>query len=256
MIQQKIKNKKKVVNTTTLNINKKEIYLIFKNNYFYFIAIVLLSFIFILLTNTIYIFYDDNFVKKEFKKNNIGNYIEDAFEIDIKIRNYLTFQSPIINSDKLKENEIMHLYDVKILFLVGLILILFLPIIIFVLIIKLYKNIKQKFSIKNNNYLIQIIFIIFQINSLVFLIIFGLFGFIIYNYFDYFFILFHKILFFNDLWLMNYDDILIQLYPQSFFINAFSLIILRTMSIFIILWLIIYTFIFLKKYLLKIKNKP
>jgi uncharacterized membrane protein len=233
-----------VVSTTIIKKKLCNLYIIFKKNRFYFILFSLLLFFFVLLFNILYIFYDDNFVNNEFKKTNIENYIINASIIDKEIRDYLTFKKNTISNKDLEENEILHLYDVKILFLIGFILLMVIFIVICLIFYKTYKNIIffiKKFKLFNCNKKILILnfLIIISTITLFFSIITGIVALIIQTNFDFFFIIFHKIFFFNDLWLMNYDDLLIQLYPETFFLNAFKLIFLKTIIFFIFLWLII-----------------
>ncbi|MFP4403141.1 MAG: DUF1461 domain-containing protein [Candidatus Woesearchaeota archaeon] len=241
-----------MVNTITHKKKKKSIYFKFIKKNIYLFIISFLIFILILLTNTLLIFYDNKFTTNQFKLNNAYYTIENVSLIDKEIREYLTFKKNNLTTNFLNEKEKKHLYDVKILFLLGMILSIILLISIIYSFFKLYKKIKTNNNKINKIYQKEINFKKFiKKLSNIFLIsffislIFGLICYLLKNMFNFFFILFHKIFFFNDLWIMDINDKITLLYSNSFFLNSIIAIIFRTILILFSLSIIIYLFYYI-----------
>ena len=155
---------------------------------------------FVFLVNLRVYIYDVNFYEHEFKKLNV--YKEIPKEIALENTNKLISlfkENKELDTDFFNEKERTHLNDVKSLINQAMYL---LYISIFLLIILLILNLKNLSRI----FLVSGLLIIFFILISLFI------------NFDYFFILFHKISFRNDLWLLNPEtDNLIKLFSIGFF---------------------------------------
>lgn len=175
-----------------------------------------------------------------YKKNNVvditGKELEELEIITEDIFSYLRDDSDEeILSSYFNSREIKHMEDVKVLFERGfkikkLSLALFLFAIIGLVVLGESSKIAKG---------------IFYGNLVWWFIIIILFMFTTMN-FNKYFTYFHEIFFDNDLWLLNpYEDLLIQMLPEEFFINIFNRILLFFISILAIIQLISY--IFMKK---------
>lgn len=164
----------------------------------------LLIFFTVILANTIFIFYDDGFVKNEFEKFSTESILNNPGAIDTEIRDYLTGESSKIETDFLNEKEKKHLEDVKRLVTMGKILI---ALFIFLITVSLFEFNKNEMG-KIGNFLG------------IYLILFVLMSFIVNYNFDIFFDLFHRAFFTNELWMMGPQDKITLLYPASFFLDA------------------------------------
>ncbi len=175
-----------------------------------------------------------------YKKNNVvditGKELKELEIITEDIFSYLRDDSDEeILSSYFNSREIRHMEDVKVLFERGfkikkLSLALFLFGIIGLVVLGESSKIAKG---------------IFYGNLVWWFIIIILFMFTTMN-FNKYFTYFHEIFFDNDLWLLNpYEDLLIQMLPEEFFINIFKRILLFFISILAIIQLISY--IFMKK---------
>jgi uncharacterized membrane protein len=109
----------------------------------------------------------------------------------------------------LEQSEISHMFDVRILIIIAFCLFIITNIFLF------NKDFKIKAKEKFEKKLLTKILIIFDIISILSLIFFNLF-----------FTLFHKILFPQGNWIFSSNSLLIQTYPESFFVWMFILIFL------------------------------
>jgi len=116
------------------------------------------------------------------------------------------FQGTELNTESYSEREIFHLKDVRNLIWASWLL-------LFLLLIPIFfsKNIKKELY-KGGIYTI-ILTLLLTLTLLSF---------------STFFTFFHKILFTNDLWLLPANSILIQMFPQEFFIESTKQILLYT----------------------------
>ncbi|MFW5990957.1 MAG: DUF1461 domain-containing protein [Nanoarchaeota archaeon] len=188
-----------------------------------------LIFLVIILANTLFIFYDTSFVHNEFEK--LGVDVSNATKIDREIRDYLVGDKQELNTDFLNEKEKRHLDDVKRLFTLGKILLGLFVLIIAVIIFEMKGSEMPKTGIFLGGF-----FVAFTCLALIVL-----------NFFDTSFIIFHKLFFTNDLWMMTPHDNIIQLYPQQFFMNTFGKIVKRS-----VVWLVIAIGLFNLKYIWKL----
>ncbi len=173
--------------------------------YLHLYSLVILSAI--LLGNTLYMFFDDGF---------ISSYQPDMPEqyhaADRAIRDYLTIRSDSLDTDILNDKEKTHLADVRNLFL-GCVLVFLLM--LACMLIFFNKQDIQEIAGTLPYYSLGLIVVVALLVA----------------HFNTLFILFHRIFFRNDLWMMTPDDKIIILYPGYFFMNAATSIILRTITI-------------------------
>ncbi|KGG80446.1 hypothetical protein Y919_06075 [Caloranaerobacter azorensis H53214] len=187
-------------------------------NLFAIICIVCLP-IAMLLINLEVAAFDISFFKSKYEEYNIedvtGISEENLMLITEKLLDYLKGKRENIIiftevGDKIEqvfeERELLHLKDVRELFRKGYIikdLTLLLSIVSLI-----YIFYKDRIKLKK----------ILIVTSLIQLVLMGLLYILIYSDFYKYFTYFHKILFSNDLWLLNpKTDILIQMYPLEFF---------------------------------------
>ena len=168
------------------------------------------------------IVYNQSFYEKEFQKNNVYETFPEQ-TVDIEVGNLFNY---LINDKKLdttffNEKEKSHLKDVKDMIDSAINLLLILILLFFILLIYFY-NTKQLIIFFNSLMLgsflsIFLILIIFLLSL---------------SNFDDLFLNFHLISFNNDLWLLNPEtDNLIKLFPQQFFYDALSRIVIYSLLI-------------------------
>ena len=188
---------------------------------FNLLIIVFVPLIIILLGFRI-IVYNQSFYEKEFQKNNVYETFPEQ-TVDIEVGNLFNY---LINDKKLdttffNEKEKSHLKDVKDMIDSAINLLLILILLFFILLIYFY-NTKQLIIFFNSLMLgsflsIFLILIIFLLSL---------------SNFDDLFLNFHLISFNNDLWLLNPEtDNLIKLFPQQFFYDALSRIVIYSLLI-------------------------
>lgn len=188
---------------------------------FNLLIIVFVPLIIILLGFRI-IVYNQSFYEKEFQKNNVYETFPEQ-TVDIEVGNLFNY---LINDKKLdttffNEKEKSHLKDVKDMIDSAINLLLILILLFFILLIYFY-NTKQLIIFFNSLMLgsflsIFLILIIFLLSL---------------SNFDDLFLNFHLISFNNDLWLLNPEtDNLIRLFPQQFFYDALSRIVIYSLLI-------------------------
>ena len=193
------------------------------------LIIALFSFIFLLLLSVWIVTYKlPNYYKYEFEKykvyENIGISLDDLLIVNNQMLNYLIDKKESLsditstingkqNVNFFNEREIAHMEDVKELFLSGLRIIFICIILNIILLIILFILSKRKILIYLANGML--------LGSVVFLSILLILGFIISTDFTRYFILFHKIFFTNDLWILDpTTDRLINMVPEGFFIDT------------------------------------
>jgi len=182
-------------------------------------------YIFILLTIFEYSSLNINYFKMKFEENNTSEITqkdsEELIEISMEIIDYLKGnRDNLIIEDKdglvFEGRELKHMEDVRALFDKGYKIkniLLFTALVLAVILKYIYKNKILKLLFKGG--------IIFS----GILIVVGLI--IIFN-FNKAFIIFHEILFSNDLWILNpEEDLLIQMLPSNFFSDLGLLIVKR-----------------------------
>jgi len=182
-------------------------------------------YIFILLTIFEYSSLNINYFKMKFEENNTSEITqkdsEELIEISMEIIDYLKGnRDNLIIEDKdglvFEGRELKHMEDVRALFDKGYKIkniLLFTALVLAVILKNIYKNKILKLLFKGG--------IIFS----GILIVVGLI--IIFN-FNKAFIIFHEILFSNDLWILNpEEDLLIQMLPSNFFSDLGLLIVKR-----------------------------
>ena len=188
---------------------------------FNLLIIVFVPLIIILLGFRI-IVYNQSFYEKEFQKNNVYETFPEQ-TVDIEVGNLFNY---LINDKKLdttffNEKEKSHLKDVKDMIDSAINLLLILILLFFILLIYFY-NTKQLIIFFNSLMLgsflsIFLILIIFLLSL---------------SNFDDLFLNFHLISFNNDLWLLNPEtDNLIKLFPQQFFYDALSRVVIYSLII-------------------------
>lgn len=171
------------------------------NTFILFSWIILFSFLFVIFFSPIHF---------PFTKNNY---------IDTKIVSYIITGNKD-NINFLEENEINHMFDVRLLIIIASILFLITNILL------LNKKFKPMIKEKFDKQILKKILIVFNTICILSIIFFNIF-----------FTLFHKILFPQGNWQFPHNSLLIQTYPESFFIWMFVIILLiiNTFSILLIL---------------------
>jgi len=155
-----------------------------------------------------------DFYQKEFTKLNVYDKIPDA---DVHIENLIDyFNDKEELSSFFNEKEKLHLQDVK--YLINIAFIIFYMLLILFLILSAYFIYKRNYLLILDSLIISG-FIIILLQAVFLLLNFSS-G----------FILFHKILFTNDLWLLNPEtDNLINLFPEKFFYDISLKIMLNSL---------------------------
>jgi integral membrane protein (TIGR01906 family) len=173
------------------------------------IILIISIFNLILLSSLFIISFNENYYLKSFEKNNIYerlNYEKNEIDNSFKeILLYLKNEKSEIKSNLFNERETEHLKDVKNLFNFAKILIALYSFLLIVLIKFVNKN-EIKEILKKSSYLIIGFISLIGISMLI--------------NFEKAFIIFHKILFTNDLWILypSKDNLIIMM-PEILFIN-------------------------------------
>lgn len=173
--------------------------------------------------------YNLNFYMSSYKKNNVSQITgmdeKDLKRVTIKIMDYLKNKEDNLEievhirgelREAFGEREKLHMVDVKKLFLNGYIIrntgIILLVLSTIIILIKSQKPIKDMLtSLLYSGILSFLIVIVIYILTKI--------------DFDKYFTYFHEIFFNNDLWLLDPDELLIQLVPLEFFIDITTRII-------------------------------
>jgi len=177
--------------------------------------------LFNLLSSTSFIVFNQEYYEKEFFVNGVNDLIDKNTTSTITkglINYFKTGNNSFLNSSFFSQRDLLHLVDVRDLinkclfheFLCGAIFLFFLMLV--------FAYNKRKFF--ENSALI------FAVSSLA-LLVFFIFFIITKQSFHTEWVLFHEILFNNDLWLLNpRTDKLIVLFPETFFYKTIKLIFL------------------------------
>ncbi|MBT4540361.1 TIGR01906 family membrane protein [Candidatus Woesearchaeota archaeon] len=213
----------------------------------------------IVISNLVFLFgyklvlYNQNFYENEFETNKIYEKYNKSFvdEQHKEVMEYLVTSKPIITSNEFSKQDKQHLRDVESLmkridyysyFLVILILLIFVYLHLF------YKKIKDKVFSKA-----------VYLSSCLNLIIVGIIYLLSLN-FEWFFIKFHELSFNNDLWMMDPRvDLLVNLYPEQFWVHAVSKVLISILIISVIFGVIGYLgnyFISKHKFKSQVVSKP
>ena len=184
---------------------------------------ILLIPIFILLLSFKVFVYDQNLYREEFKQNNIYTKYNESYVNNISSNLINYFKGKETLGNYYTEREIIHLEDVK--KLINNSLKLFYIIFLFLLIIISY--LLQK---KEQKILCKILKYGGILNLIIYTIIFLL---SLLN-FEKFFIKFHQIFFRNDYWILNPQDILVNLFTEQFFSSILRKIIATSLILSII----------------------
>ena len=184
--------------------------------------------IFIILLSYNLVAYNLDFYKNEFQKQDVYSSLNKA-EVDKEAENLINyFKTGKIETTFFNEKELTHLKDVyklnsAVCYIFYLSLILISGCLLFLVYNKKYKELYKTLF---NSGLISLVLIIVLLIS------------VIIN-FNFSFILFHEILFTNDLWRLNPEtDKLIVMFPEGFFIDAFIRIIIYAITFSLILTII------------------
>lgn len=182
------------------------------------IALTLILPSFIFLNNLKYNAFNQDFYHKEFEKYGIYDTFKNKAVIDevsLNLVNYLKGKENL-KEGFFNEKEKQHLSDVKHLLQIVFIKYYISFVIIFLLLLLL---------IFSKNYKYFSLSLIFGSGLTIFVVL--LFLFISLINFDFFFTLFHKLLFTNNLWLLNpATDKLVVMFPEEFFIDLFRRLII------------------------------
>lgn len=183
-------------------------------------VILVISIFLILLVNSIEIgAYNKQYYKWAFNKNNTeevtGKSEEELLNISDDLIKYLKSNgNEEILEKTFNEREVLHMIDVQNLFILARNIRIFSFIIFLICILYFYKSNKLKNMLRS---------ICLGLNF-VYIFVIGLFA-LIYTNFNKYFIIFHELLFDNDLWLLDpKTDLMIQMLPEPFFINMAILI--------------------------------
>lgn len=188
------------------------------------------------------IYYRPDFYKDTFEKYNVTSEARMEMEEVLKVSNQLirylkepnetleNFQAVVDGRERefFSQREILHMADVKVLFQYGIRLRrICIAILILLLVILLVS--KQPF-LKTLLHCILGTFLTFLIGL-------GILTLVIANNFSQSFLLFHKLFFHNDLWLLNpEEDWMIRLLPEGFFMDmAYVIVAIFTISLFAVL---------------------
>ncbi len=175
-----------------------------------------------LLTFTINIVGFNYFIHKyEFKKLNVYSEFQDKSVVDKQslniIKNIYFNTNP--DSNFLSETEIIHIKDVRNLVLLSLtILVISLALLIFIL-------------LKNKSKIKSLLFTSSFINIIIFIIIALPF----FINFSSSFTVFHEIFYTNDYWLISPGSDIIKIYPEKFFVDMGSYILIANLIISLII---------------------
>ena len=177
-------------------------------------------FLLIILSNFYFLVFNEKFYANEAEKLDNEQYMEKY----LNIINYLKNNEPLTYFN---EKEVLHMKDVKniiqkTIYLFYLSAITTLLISFYLLCKKQYKKIIS--SLKNS--------------SIIAIILLSLLAVILLVSFNNAFIYFHKILFTNNLWLLDpKKDLLINLFPQQFFIDFMKKLIMNSFMVSVIILL-------------------
>ena len=160
-----------------------------------------------------------NYYQKEFTKLNVYDNIPQANEHALNLIKYMNNKEELSNF--FNEQEKTHLHDVK--YLINLAFIIFYLVLILTLMFLMYFIYNKKYLIILDSLITSSLIIILL--QIIFLI----------TNFSSNFLLFHEILFTNNLWLFNPEDNIVNLFPEEFFYDISLKIMLNSLIISLIL---------------------
>jgi integral membrane protein (TIGR01906 family) len=179
-----------------------------KKNYLFIVYIIAIISVFnlILLSSVYYISFDQDYYKNKFEKYSIYEKIDGDVDNSFKeVLDYVKGDKDFISSNLFNERELEHLKDVRELFTFAKILIALYAFLIIFCIAILEKKLILEVLKKSSYYVIGFI---------------SLLGLSMLINFEKAFIIFHEILFTNDLWILNSKtDNLLKMMPEKLFIN-------------------------------------
>ncbi len=183
-------------------------------------VILVISIFLILLVNSIELgAYNKQYYKWAFNKNDTekvtGKSEEELLNISDDLILYLKSNgNEEVLEKTFNEREVLHMIDVQNLFILARNIRIFSFVIFLICIIYFYKSSKLKNMLRS----------IYLGLNFVYIFVIGLFA-LIYTNFNKYFIIFHELLFDNDLWLLDpKTDLMIQMLPEPFFVNMAILI--------------------------------
>ncbi len=184
------------------------------------IAVSFLSALVILIFSSVLLIHNINFYKTEFEKNSVYGEFGDKIYVNKIAENLINYFSDTEElANVYSEREVIHLKDVKNLinFLEKFLFVVFglLLIICFTLFYKNYKYFHWIFIYSS----VAVCFII--LISILFSI----------TNFSLLFNLFHRVSFSNEFWLLEENSTLIRLFPEQFFIDALTRIMIYSLVI-------------------------
>lgn len=159
------------------------------------------------------------------KKNNISDSVGlSSDKLILKYNNlidYINFGKEELIKNDFNNREVLHMKDVYNLFKINTYISYFTGLITLAYLIYMIKFIFDKRRVYISNIREKSILFKYTYKSMIFIIIICLIlAFIISVNFEKSFIIFHKLLFNNDLWLLNPEtDIMIRMLPQEYFMN-------------------------------------
>lgn len=207
------------------------------------ITVVLVFPLYLLLSSVEFNTFQIKIFEKSFEENNTdkitGKSMAELINISEDLLNYLRGKD-INLSKNFDEREVEHMKDVEDLFHYGFILKRVLFTISFIAIV--YIIINKKYLYKNLDIIFKGFFVLWGLIG-------GLFILTIFDFTKYF-TYFHLIFFDNDLWILDPDtSLMINMLPETFFINIFRNIVILFLIILLIIHIGLY---FLRK---KLKNQ-
>lgn len=183
-------------------------------------VILVISIFLILLVNSIELgAYNKQYYKWAFNKNDTEKVTGKSEEELLKISDDLILYLKSNGNEEVlektfNEREVLHMIDVQNLFILARNIRIFSFVIFLICIIYFYKSNKLKNMLRS----------IYLGLNFVYIFVVGLFA-LIYSNFNKYFIIFHELLFDNDLWLLDpKTDLMIQMLPEPFFVNMAILI--------------------------------
>jgi integral membrane protein (TIGR01906 family) len=205
----------------------------------YIWAISVLIIVLILLSNVLFMFYNNSFFYSEYQKLSVYNTIprEEAKSATESMLSYLTGESDQLSSFY-NQKEKQHLKDVKALVFYDKVVIFIIWLTIILLSSLFYKKLKLTSAKDFTKHLLKKLGDILILQGILMAALL-LISFLLRKAFNFFFIMFHKLLFSNDLWLLDPNtDKLIVLLPEQFFIHTTAAILIRSLAVCTILLLI------------------
>ena len=212
-----------------------------KKNILLILISIFLSIILILSGFRLIIF-NENLYKKEFNKYNIYSNFDSKNVVDKNLNlliNYLKNKDSKLETDFFNKKEKVHLNDVK--NLIQKLIFLFYSFITLLILIISYFIYKKRYKFILKFLILASVFTMFFILMFYLLILFN---------FDDTFTYFHLISFDNNIWLLDPEtDNLIKMFPQEIFFDMTKIAIFY--SFFISFVILIISYLFLKKFLVK-----